>query len=29
MCKYIKEKMDGEIFAACEKQGMSFTLVLR
>ncbi|MFT8350180.1 sensor histidine kinase [Clostridium saccharoperbutylacetonicum] len=29
MCKYIMEKMDGEIFAECEKQGMSFTLVLR
>ncbi|WP_309447556.1 ATP-binding protein [Clostridium sp.] len=29
MCKYIMEKMDGEIFAACEKQGLSFTLVLR
>ncbi len=29
VCKYIMEKMDGEIFAECEKQGMSFTLVLR
>ena len=27
--KRIMEKMDGEIFAECEKQGMSFTLVLR
>lgn len=27
--KYIMEKMDGEIFAECEREGMSFTLVLR
>ena len=29
ICKYIMEKMDGEVFAECEKEGMSFTLVLR
>lgn len=29
ICKYIMGKMDGEIFAECEKEGMSFTLVLR
>ncbi len=29
ICKYIMEKMDGEIFAECKKEGMSFTLVLR
>lgn len=29
ICKYIMEKMDGEIFAECEREGMSFTLVLR
>ena len=29
ICKYIMKKMDGEIFAECEKEGMSFTLVLR
>lgn len=29
ICKYIMGKMDGEIFAGCEKKGMSFTLVLR
>lgn len=29
ICKYIMEKMDGEIFAECGKEGMSFTLVLR
>lgn len=27
ICKYIMEKMDGEIFAECERDGMSFTLV--
>jgi signal transduction histidine kinase len=29
ICKYIMEKMDGEIFAQCEKEGMSFIVVLR
>ncbi|MDT8715346.1 HAMP domain-containing histidine kinase [Clostridium sp. 19966] len=29
ICKYIMEKMDGEVFAQCEKEGMSFTLVFR
>lgn len=29
ICKYVMEKMDGEIFAECEREGMSFTLVLR
>lgn len=29
ICKYIMKKMDGEIFSECEKEGMSFTLVLR
>lgn len=29
ICKYIMEKMDGEIFAECEREGMSFTLVLK
>lgn len=29
ICKYIMEKMDGEIFSECEREGMSFTLVLR
>ncbi|GFP75561.1 HAMP domain-containing sensor histidine kinase [Clostridium fungisolvens] len=29
ICKSIMEKMDGEIFAECEKEGMSFTLVFR
>ena len=29
ICKYIMEKMEGEIFAECEKEGMSFTLVFR
>lgn len=29
ICKKIMEKMDGEIFAQCETDGMSFTLVLR
>jgi signal transduction histidine kinase len=29
ICKYLMKKMDGEIFAECEKEGMSFTLVLR
>lgn len=29
ICKYIMEKMDGEIFAESERGGMSFTLVLR
>jgi signal transduction histidine kinase len=29
ICKYIMRKMDGEIFSECEKEGMSFTLVLR
>lgn len=29
ICKHIMEKMDGEIFAECEAEGMSFTLVLR
>jgi signal transduction histidine kinase len=29
ICKYIMGKMDGEIFAECEGEGMSFTLVLR
>jgi len=29
ICKYIMGKMDGEIFAECEEEGMSFTLVLR
>lgn len=29
ICKYIMEKMDGEIFAECEKGGMSFSLVFR
>jgi signal transduction histidine kinase len=29
ICKYIMKKMDGDIFAQCEKEGMSFTLVLR
>jgi signal transduction histidine kinase len=28
ICKYIMKKMDGEIFAECERGGMSFTLVL-
>lgn len=28
ICKHIMEKMDGEIFAQCEEEGMSFTLVL-
>ncbi len=28
ICKYIMEKMDGEIFAQYEEYGMSFTLVL-
>ena len=27
ICKYLMEKMDGEIFAQCEEEGMSFTLV--
>jgi signal transduction histidine kinase len=29
ICKYIMKKMDGDVFAECEKEGMSFTLVLR
>lgn len=29
ICKHIMEKMDGEIFAECESDGMSFTLVFR
>ncbi|MBK1812749.1 HAMP domain-containing histidine kinase [Clostridium sp. YIM B02505] len=29
ICKGIMKKMDGEIFAECEKEGMSFTLVFR
>lgn len=29
ICKAIMEKMDGEIFAQCEREGMSFTLVFR
>ncbi|TCT16233.1 signal transduction histidine kinase [Natranaerovirga pectinivora] len=29
ICKYIMEKMDGEIFAMYEEEGMSFTLVFR
>lgn len=29
ICKYIMEKMDGEVFAQWEKEGMSFTLVFR
>ncbi|KOA20337.1 signal transduction histidine-protein kinase BaeS [Clostridium homopropionicum DSM 5847] len=29
ICKHIMEKMDGEIFAECERDGMSFTLVFR
>jgi signal transduction histidine kinase len=29
ICKYIMKKMDGEIFSECEKEVMSFTLVLR
>jgi signal transduction histidine kinase len=29
ICKAIMEKMDGEIFAECERGGMSFTLVFR
>ena len=29
ICKHIMEKMNGEIFAECERDGMSFTLVLR
>ncbi|MDF2675402.1 MAG: sensor histidine kinase, partial [Clostridiales bacterium] len=29
ICKAIMEKMDGEIFAECESEGMSFTLVFR
>jgi signal transduction histidine kinase len=29
ICRAVMEKMDGEIFAACEERGMSFTLVLR
>ncbi|GKX67570.1 sensor histidine kinase [Inconstantimicrobium mannanitabidum] len=29
ICKYIMQKMDGDIFAEYESEGMSFTLVLR
>lgn len=29
ICKYIMEKMDGEVFTECEREGMSFTLVLK
>ncbi|GFZ33044.1 hypothetical protein CSC2_35700 [Clostridium zeae] len=29
ICKSIMKKMDGEVFAECEKEGMSFTLVFR
>lgn len=29
ICKYIMKKMDGEIFAECEREGMIFTLVFR
>lgn len=29
ICKAIMEKMDGEVFAECERDGMSFTLVFR
>ncbi|QAA32261.1 sensor histidine kinase [Clostridium manihotivorum] len=29
ICKHIMKKMDGEIFATCESEGMSFTLVFR
>ena len=29
ICKQIMVKMDGEIFAECEREGMSFTLVFR
>ena len=29
ICKYIMKKVDGDIFAECEGEGMSFTLVLR
>ncbi|MDP4145443.1 MAG: HAMP domain-containing sensor histidine kinase [Bacillota bacterium] len=29
ICKYTMEKMDGEIFAECHREGMCFTLVLR
>lgn len=29
ICKHIMGKMDGEIFAECEEDGMSFTLVFR
>ena len=29
ICNYIMKKMDGDIFAECEGEGMSFTLVFR
>ncbi|MGG7177498.1 sensor histidine kinase [Clostridium paraputrificum] len=29
ICKYIMKKMDGDVFAELERDGMSFTLVLR